>query len=239
MAEDLHVSIPAKVVRVELAKGLVDAQPLVKDVFDGQAVSVPVIPNVPVVWPGAGGYRLTFPIAAGDIVLLVFSDRSLDLWLEKGGEVDPEDPRRHALSDAIAIPGLRSFREPWTGAAEDAAVLGKDGAPQVKASSDAVTIGREGSPVVKVTGDAVMIGQPGLSGIKVTLSGVSLGKDDALVQPVALGTSVRTELDAIWAALQTHIHAGVTSGSQVSGTAAVTRIAETVESDAFMVPVPE
>lgn len=128
-AADLHVSIPAKVVRVELAKGLVDAQPLVKDVFEGQAVSVPVITNVPIVWPGAGGFRLTFPIAAGDVVLLVFSDRSLDLWLEKGGEVDPKDPRRHALSDAIAIPGLRSFREPWSGAAADGVTLGSDGGP--------------------------------------------------------------------------------------------------------------
>jgi hypothetical protein len=126
-AADLHVSIPAKVVRVELAKGLVDAQPLVKDLFEGQAVSVPVITNVPIVWPGAGGFRLTFPIAVGDTVLLVFSDRSLDLWLEKGGEVDPKDPRRHTLSDAIAIPGLRSFSAPWSGAAADGVTLGKDG----------------------------------------------------------------------------------------------------------------
>lgn len=128
-AADLHVSIPAKVVRVELDKGLVDAQPLVKEVLEGQAVSVPVIPNVPIVWPGAGGFRLTFPIVAGDVVLLVFADRSLDLWLSKGGEVDPQDPRRHALSDAIAIPGLRSFNAPWAGADAGWVTLGKDGGP--------------------------------------------------------------------------------------------------------------
>lgn len=126
-AADLHVSIPAKVVRVDLAKGQLDAKPLVKDVFEGQAVSVPVITNVPIMWPGAGGFRLTFPLAVEDVVLLVFSDRSLDLWLEKGGEVDPGDPRRHALSDAIAIPGLRSFSSPWSGAAADGVTLGKDG----------------------------------------------------------------------------------------------------------------
>jgi hypothetical protein len=193
-AADLHVSIPAKVVRVELAKGLVDAQPLVKDVFDGEAVSVPVITNVPIVWPGAGGFRLTFPIAAGDVVLLVFSDRSLDLWLEKGGEVDPEDPRRHALSDAIAIPGLRSFKEPWSGAAADGVALGKDGGTQVKVKDGAIELG----------GDA---------------------------QPAALGTSVRTELDAIWTALQTHIHpATCTGGTTTVSAPAVTKAAETVES---------
>lgn len=131
---DLHVSIPAEVVRVDLAKGQVDARPLVKDVLtagDGArvALSVPVIANVPIVWPGAGGFRLTFPVAAGDSVLLVFSDRSLDAWLARGGEVDPGDPRRHALSDAVAIPGLRSFKDAWAGAAADGVTLGAEAGP--------------------------------------------------------------------------------------------------------------
>lgn len=131
---DLHVSIPAEVVRADLARGQVDVRPLVKEVLaagDGARVafSVPVIADVPIVWPGAGGYRLTFPVVAGDTVLLVFSDRSLDAWLTRGGEVDPGDDRRHALSDAVAIPGLRSFKTPWAGAAADGVTLGKDTGP--------------------------------------------------------------------------------------------------------------
>jgi hypothetical protein len=153
-AADLHVSIPATVVRVELGRGLVDAQPLVKDIFEGQAASVPVITNVPIVWPGAGGFRLTFPIAVDDVVLLVFSDRSLDLWLEKGGEVDPKDPRRHALSDAIAIPGLRSFNAPWSGASADGVTLGKDGGTQVKVKDGAIELGGNAKAVARVD-DAV------------------------------------------------------------------------------------
>jgi len=133
-AADLHVAIPASVERVDLALGQVDARPLVKDLVGDQeaalrALAMPVITNVPIVWPGAGGCRLTFPLAVGDTVLLLFADRSLDVWLAKGGEVDPGDPRRHALSDAVAIPGLRPFSAPWAGAAGDGVTLGAQEGP--------------------------------------------------------------------------------------------------------------
>ncbi len=131
---DIHVAIPARVERVDLAKGLVDATPLVKEVGEDAegarlAKPFPVITNVPIVFPGAGGMRITFPVAAGDVVLLIFSERSLDKWLSQGGEVDPIDPRRHHLSDAIAIPGLRPFSAPWQGADAGVMTIGAQGGP--------------------------------------------------------------------------------------------------------------
>lgn len=153
---DLRVSIPASVERVDLAKGLIDARPLVKELVGDRegaltALSMPVITNVPVVWPGAGGFRLTFPIAKGDTVLLVFADRSLDVWLAKGGEVDPADPRHHALSDAIAIPGLRDFKTPWSGAAADGITFGKDGGLQVKVKAATIELGGTDQPAAMAT----------------------------------------------------------------------------------------
>lgn len=70
--------------------------------------SLPVIPDVPVVFQGAGDFSITFPLSRGDTVLLIFAGGSLDKWLQYGGEVDPLDDRRFDLSDAIAIPGLRA-----------------------------------------------------------------------------------------------------------------------------------
>jgi hypothetical protein len=63
-------------------------------------------PDVP------SGADLVVPVAVGDTGLLVFADDSLDVWLSKGGLVDPLDDRHHALSDAIFIPGLRPFSNP-------------------------------------------------------------------------------------------------------------------------------
>jgi hypothetical protein len=135
---EVHVSLPARVERYDEVKQLVDVKPLLREaVFDADGVeshvSLPVITNVPVVFPGAGGFRLTFPVAAGDTVLLVFAERSLDQWLSSGGgEADPVDLRQHALSDAVAMPGLHTFTKPWTGASTSALTLGKDGGPQVE-----------------------------------------------------------------------------------------------------------
>jgi hypothetical protein len=70
---------------------------------------LPVIRDVPVVFPGSGGRRIKFPVSVGDYVLLVFSDDSLEQWLARGGEVDPLDDRHHHLADAIAIPGIMPF----------------------------------------------------------------------------------------------------------------------------------
>ncbi len=152
---DLRVAMPARVERVDLGKGLVDAKPLVKDRVEipgkagTQVISIPVVTNVPVIWPGAGGMRVTFPIVPGDTVLLVFSDRSLDLWLAQGGEVDPLDPRRHALSDAVAIPGLRDFAHPWGGAASDGMTVGADGGMQLKITPSEVSFGEGSTPVAE------------------------------------------------------------------------------------------
>lgn len=68
-----------------------------------------VIQDVPVLIPGGGGWSLTFPIKEGDECLLVFSDLEIDSWLANGGtENYTLSSRRHDLSDAIAIFGLRS-----------------------------------------------------------------------------------------------------------------------------------
>lgn len=141
---DLHTACPATVVRVDLAKGQIDAKPLVRDIVQPTpdvrlAVSVPIITNVPIVWPGANGMRITFPMQVGDFVLLIFAERSIDTWLSSGNEVDPGDPRRHAMSDAIAIPGIRPFNKAWHGADAAKITIGsEDGASHTAAWADEV-----------------------------------------------------------------------------------------------------
>lgn len=108
---ELRVALPGRVEKYDDATQRADVLPLLKDTFPGEdgadeVVPLPVLPGVPVIFPGAGGYRVKLPLAAGDVVLLVFSDRSLDKWKAVGGEVDPIDLRQHHLSDAVAIAGL-------------------------------------------------------------------------------------------------------------------------------------
>lgn len=88
-------------------------QPAIKGVVqdkDGNysAVNLPVLPDVPVVFPRGGGCTLTFPIAAGDECLVVFSSRCIDGWWQGGGIQLPMEPRMHDLSDGFAILGPQS-----------------------------------------------------------------------------------------------------------------------------------
>ena len=120
-------------------------QPLIKDSYEGfEGVTTykafPVIPNVPVVFQGGGGMRITFPIKAGDTVLLVFGDRSHDSWQDGIESVHrPADDHRHHLTDAYAIPGLHSNRKPWQDADTGVITLGSDsGASEFVATADRV-----------------------------------------------------------------------------------------------------
>ena len=56
--------------------------------------------------PKAGPFVMRWPVKKGDVVLVVFSERALDYILTDGQPQDPQLRRRHALDDAIALPGL-------------------------------------------------------------------------------------------------------------------------------------
>lgn len=71
-------------------------------------VNLPVLPDVPVHFPGGGGCRLTFPIQAGDECLVIFASRSIDAWWQSGGVQPPIESRMHDLSDGFAIVGPMS-----------------------------------------------------------------------------------------------------------------------------------
>jgi hypothetical protein len=64
--------------------------------------------NVPVVFPGGGGFALTFPLKAGDEALVVFSSRCIDYWWVSGKISQQAELRMHSLSDGFAIVGPKS-----------------------------------------------------------------------------------------------------------------------------------
>ncbi len=69
---------------------------------------IPVLVDVPIVLPRAGGYVLTMPINKGDECLVIFADTCIDGWWQSGGIQNQVEIRRHDLSDGIAIIGLWS-----------------------------------------------------------------------------------------------------------------------------------
>lgn len=107
---DLHVAMPGKVKSYDANKQTADIIPVIKGSFlkaDGSRTEreFPVIPNVRVMWPRAGGCYLHFPMAADDYVQLVFNEASIAQWRESGAVSPPGDLTRHDLSYPYAYPG--------------------------------------------------------------------------------------------------------------------------------------
>lgn len=112
---NIHTCLPGEIVSYDYTKQKATVQPLLKKRYsDGTIQDLPEITCVPVVFPSGNDFSIHWPLDAGDNVLLLFSERSIDEWLSKGGEVAPLDPRKFDLSDAIAIPGLIPFAETET-----------------------------------------------------------------------------------------------------------------------------
>lgn len=161
---NVHTCIPGKVTRYDKAKQQADVLPLLKTSYMDEdetrvVISMPVITNVPVMFPGAGAYRVTFPVEKDEPVLLVFSEASLDAWLESGGEKDPGDDARFHLKDAIALVGLRDFAHAWSKAPTDAMTIGHDSKGCITVKGDSLTLTATGSGKIKLEiGDGIELG---------------------------------------------------------------------------------
>lgn len=130
---DMRVALVCSVQSYDAAKQRVSVQPLTQRPFiDAQGTegveSRPVISDIPVAFQRGGGFMLTFPLQQGDEGLLVFSDQSLDIWKQQGGNVDPIDLRTHHLSDALFIPGPCSNPNALQSADPSVIAMGQDGA---------------------------------------------------------------------------------------------------------------
>ena len=79
-----------------------------------QYVDIAPISDVPVHFPGGGGFVITWPLVAGDECQIHIQARDMDSWQQQGGVQRPIDSRMHDLSDAICVPGPLS--QPKVGA---------------------------------------------------------------------------------------------------------------------------
>ena len=113
---EVHTCLPARIEKYDEATQKANVTPLLKKKykFEDNPEDLPVITSVPVQWPSAnaGAAFIHLPLKAGDLGVVIFSERSIDTWLAgEGDSVSPEDPRHHDLSDAIFIPGVRPFKQ--------------------------------------------------------------------------------------------------------------------------------
>jgi hypothetical protein len=188
MQGTIFTALPGIVESVNLEAATVEVQPAVKATVakkDGtsELVDLPLLPDVPIVWPRGGGYVATFPIKKGDECLLVFSMRSIDAWWSGGGVQAPLFTQLHDINDSFAIFGPYSKPNVVSDVNPDAAVLrSEDGSvsvtvdqPSGQVSLYAATRVMIESPLTLITRDVQVGGSVKVTG-DVTAGTVSLEK---------------------------------------------------------------
>lgn len=188
----MWTALPAIVQSVDLDAMTIECVPSIKGVQtneDGSQtfVNMPTLLDVPICFPSAGGFSLTFPIKTGDEVLVIFSSRAMDSWWQLGGYQNPVELRMHDLSDGFAIPGPRSQPNVVEGISPDNARLVNDAGTVYLEITPAGGINLVAPSGVMITGDLQVTGE-------VTAKSATL--------PVALST---------------HVHTGVTPGGSDTG----------------------
>lgn len=138
--------------------------------------------NVPIQWPRAGGFVITFPIKAGDYVGLLFSDTNLLRWRGRGGVAE----RPGISDDEFGVNGIQAI----PGCFPDA------GDERLK------SVSTEDFEIRRVDGGAVISVQPNGS-VRITSGDVVVGNGPS-PSAVALADLVKAEVQK---AVLGHTHA--------------------------------
>lgn len=146
MRKDLHTCLPGIVQSFDPATQTAVVVPAIKRIFVEQgAMDLPPCVDVPVHFPAGGSFVLTFPVAAGDECILVFGERSIDSWWDRGGQQEPGEHRFHDLSDAFALVGVSSRPRFLSDVSTSATELRhRDGSVKVSVDSSGVVLGGDG-----------------------------------------------------------------------------------------------
>lgn len=115
---------------------------------DGSRIvrELPLLAECPVMVLTGGQSHLTMPIQAGDTCIVLFNDREFDNWFISGESRAPTTPRKHDLSDGIAIVGIRSLQNAIDDYLSDAVRLRYSSGSQIVLDGTGITA--EGDTII-------------------------------------------------------------------------------------------
>lgn len=189
----LWTALPATVTKVNFAKMTCECQPTIQAVVADQdgnrsTVDMPLLLDVPIVFPSAGGFTITLPLAINDEVLVIFSSRCIDAWWQSGGVQQAMEARMHDLSDGFAIPGPKSLPNVISSISSTGAqIRNNSGSTYVEISAD--------GKIKLVTGSEVAItGNLKVSGNITAQGNVTATLGDVKAGPLGISLQLHTHI---------------------------------------------
>lgn len=196
----LWSAIPGIIQEIDLTKSTCTVQPAIQGQIEDengriQSVNLPLLTDVPIIWPRSAQFAITFPLASGDEVLVVFASRCIDAWWQSGGVQRPMEARMHDLSDGFAIPGPSSTPKMLTAvSATNLQIRNQAGTSYIE-MTPAGLINIVAPTGITMTGNLAVTGNIAATGTVGGAGGVSSGSIN----------------------LTTHVHGGVTTGPGSTG----------------------
>jgi hypothetical protein len=146
MLNGFYVALPGIIDEYDPKSQLASVIPAVVDAYIDEGghratQSLPILPSVPVMFPGFGAWRITCPVNPGDTCMLLFSTAELGNFLATGQLAPKLTDQRNHLSDAVAIVGLRDLTKRLRPTPDDRMSLGTDDGCTVEIYPDEVLIG--------------------------------------------------------------------------------------------------
>lgn len=162
--ETMRVAMPAVIETYDPATSLATVKitiPHLRD--DDEALEVPVISAVPVLWPRAGQASITYPLQRGDWGLVVHCDGDIGKWATELDAGQPQSKRRHSWTDAVFLPQTHGLQ-----ASNTTGLQLQYGANTITLTGAGVTIN---SPVITLVGNTTVQGNLAVTGTS-TLAGI-------------------------------------------------------------------
>lgn len=180
-ASKLRVAIPGIIQGFDPITQTATVQPSIREKVvnasgEHAMMEIPMLLDVPVIFPKAGGLSITFPVSKGDECLVVFADMCIDAWWQSGGVQNQLETRRHDLSDGFAIMGVSSVPNTIKNYSTDSLQMRNnsgdtfvevtEGNVNVKAST--VNVDAQNANItantINLTGDVVIVGSATVNG---------------------------------------------------------------------------
>lgn len=189
---DVHTAVPARLTSINYGTGRGSAQPLVKSAIGtSKSISYPELLDVPIVIQSgnSGKAKLTFPLQAGDTVLVVFSERDPSNFLSgnNGDNLSEPAQRTYLGLYPIAIIPCLSAGNSGTEIDNQNLILQND--------QSKITLYPNGQIILENSGGKISMGEDG-----------SINLNGLIISPTGQLTLVDGSI------VDKHTHGGVESG---------------------------
>lgn len=138
--ENIHTSIPGKIVDFNVNSGTATVKPYGRFKFNGEYKEMPAISEVPVMFPysNSSGIGIAFPVLVGDDCMLLISEVELDEWRNGAKTIVP---LKFDFTSAVAILGLCKIpSQSMQQATKDKAVIISSGSTTLSISEKGLVI---------------------------------------------------------------------------------------------------